>query len=61
MTGRVLALLRALKPGRGIVVVGVELAGLAAVAYGAYLWSPGAAWIVGGVGLILEAFALERR
>lgn len=61
MTGYVLALLRALKPSRRLVVLLVELAGLAAIAYGASLWSLGAAWVVGGVGLILEAYALERR
>jgi hypothetical protein len=43
------------------VVAAVELAGFALIAYGASLVSVAAAWIVGGIGLILEANALEHR
>lgn len=61
MTERILAILRALQPSRKLVVAGIELAGLAAIAYGASLWSDAAAFVAGGVGLILEAYVLERR
>ena len=39
----------------------VELAGIALVCYGVYQWSPAAAFVVAGVGLMLEAYAVEKR
>ena len=61
MTRHALALLAKLRPSRRIVVLAVELGGLAAISYGASVLSYAAAWMVGGVGLILEAYAIERR
>lgn len=61
MTQHALRLLHALQPSRKTVVLAVELSGLAAIAYGASLISHTAAWVAGGLGLILEAYALERR
>lgn len=55
------ALAARLRPSRSTAVLAVELAGLAAVVYGIHLWSLPAAYVVGGVGLVLEAYALERR
>lgn len=61
ITGRATQGIKQLRPSRKLVVLAVELAGIAAIAYGASLISVAAAWIVGGFGLILEAYALERR
>jgi len=55
------AALRRLKPTKPIVVAAVELAGLAAAVYGVHHWTAGGAYVVAGVGLIVEAYALERR
>lgn len=65
MTSQVVAALKALagrlRPSRSLTVLAVELAGLAAVVAGVHMWSPPAAFVAGGVGLVLEAYALERR
>jgi len=65
MTTQVVAALRTivarLRPSRSLTVLAVELAGLAAVVYGIHMWSAPASFVAGGVGLVLEAYALERR
>lgn len=65
MTGQILAALKKLgsrlRPSRSGAVLFVELAGLAAIVYGIYTWNAGAAFIAAGVGLVLEAYVLERR
>lgn len=65
MTAQLAAALKALagrlRPSRKLVVLAVELAGLAAVVYGIHYWTLAGAYVAGGVGLVLEAYALERR
>ena len=54
-------ILPALKPSRAWLVAGLELAGIGGVCYGISGWSIPAAWVAGGVGLVLEAYAVEKR
>lgn len=65
MTSQILAALKTLggilRPSRSLVVLAVELSGLAAVVYGIHGYSAPASYIAGGVGLVLEAYVLERR
>lgn len=60
MIQRAAATIRALLQRPRAVAV-LELAGLGLVCYGVSGWSVPGAWIAGGVGLVLEAYAVENR
>ena len=48
-------------PVKPLLITGLELLAGALAVYGVWSWSHGAAWVLAGVFLLAEAYALERR